>query len=134
MGRVPIAPGPRRGGRRSRRSMAAGSSRPAPVRPGPGRRLGLSIADIGMLGILGSVAATVACVVWGSYIDRRGAIWVMRIGGLLGFLSIVLYATAPSVAYLWLASIIVGVANASTDLGITAAISEQVPSGSAAPR
>lgn len=90
-------------------------------------RLGLSIADIGVLGILGSVAATVACVVWGSIIDRRGAIWIMRFGGFLGFLSIALYAAAPSVTYLWLAAIIAGVASASTDLGIAAVISEQVP-------
>lgn len=90
-------------------------------------RLGLSIADIGLLGILGSVAATVACLVCGSYIDRRGAIWIMRIGSFLGLLSIALYAVAPTVAFLWLASIVAGVANASTDLGITAVLSEQVP-------
>jgi MFS family permease len=90
-------------------------------------RLQLSIADIGVLGILGSIAATVACVVWGAFIDRRGAIWIMRIGTFLGLLSIVLYAVAPTVAFLWLASIVVGVANASTDMGISAVVSEQVP-------
>lgn len=90
-------------------------------------RLDLSIADIGVLGILASVAATVACLVWGSIIDRRGAISIMRVGSVLGLLSIVLYAVAPSVAVLWLASIVAGVATASIDLGITAAISEQVP-------
>lgn len=90
-------------------------------------RLHLSIADIGLLGILGSVAATVACLVWGSIIDRRGAIFIMRVGTFLGLVSIALYAVAPSVVFLWVASIIAGVANASTDLGITAVISEQVP-------
>jgi MFS family permease len=90
-------------------------------------RLGLSIADIGMLGILGSVAATVACFVWGTRIDGRGAIPVMRIGTFLGLLSIAIYTVAPSVAFLWVASIIAGVANASTDMGISTVISEQVP-------
>lgn len=90
-------------------------------------RLELSIAEIGLLGILGSVAATIACLVWGSIIDRRGAISIMRVGGFLGLMSIALYAVAPSVAFLWVASIIAGVASASTDLGITAVISEQVP-------
>jgi MFS family permease len=90
-------------------------------------RLGLTIADIGLLGILGSVAATVACLVWGSIIDRRGAIWILRIGGFLGFITLALYAAAPSIEFLFLASIIAGVANASTDLGISAVVSEQVP-------
>jgi len=90
-------------------------------------RLDLSIADIGLLGILGSVAATIACIVLASFIDRRGAIPIMRIGAFLGFVSIALYAAAPSVAFLWLASIIVGIANASMDLGISTVISEQVP-------
>jgi MFS family permease len=90
-------------------------------------RLGLSIADIGMLGILGSVAATVACFFWGTRIDRRGAIPVMRIGAFLGLVSIAIYTVAPSVAFLWLASVIAGVANASTDMGISTVVSEQVP-------
>jgi MFS family permease len=90
-------------------------------------RLGLSIADIGILGILASVAATGACLVWGTRIDRRGAIPVMRIGALLGLLSIAIYTVAPSVAFLWVASIIAGIANASTDMGISTVISEQVP-------
>jgi MFS family permease len=90
-------------------------------------RLGLTIADIGLLGILGSVAATIACLVWGSFIDRRGAISILRIGGFLGFSTLLLYAAAPSIEFLFLASIISGVANASTDLGISAVVTEQVP-------
>ena len=64
---------------------------------------------------------------WGSFIDRRGAIWILRIGGFLGVLVLVLYAAAPSIEFLFLASITAGVANASTDLGISAVVSEQVP-------
>lgn len=90
-------------------------------------RLGLTIADIGLLGILASVAATVACLVWASFIDRRGAIWILRIGGFLGFLTLALYAAAPSIEVLFVASVVAGVANASTDLGISAVVSEQVP-------
>jgi MFS family permease len=90
-------------------------------------RLGLSIADIGLLGILASVAATIACLVWGSFIDRRGAIWILRIGGFLGLSTLLLYATAPTVEYLYLAAVVAGIANASSDLGISAVVSEQVP-------
>ena len=90
-------------------------------------RLSLSVAEIGILGILGSVACTVACLVLGPRIDRRGAIPIMRIGAVLGLVSLTLYAVAPSVGFLWAASVIVGVANAATDLGLSNVIAEQVP-------
>jgi MFS family permease len=90
-------------------------------------RLSMSVAEIGILGILGSVSCTIACLVLGPRIDRRGAIPVMRIGAVLGLVSLLLYSIAPAVTYLWLASVIVGVANAATDMGIANVIAEQVP-------
>ncbi len=90
-------------------------------------RLTLSMAEIGVIGILGAVATTLSCVAWGSMADRRGSVSVMRIGAALGLVSILLYAVAPSVIFLWLAAVIVGVANAATDMGLASVISEQVP-------
>ena len=90
-------------------------------------RLSLSMAEIGIIGILGAVAATLSCLAWGSMADRRGSVSVMRIGSALGLVSIVLYAVAPSVIFLWIAAVIVGVANAATDMGLASVISEQVP-------
>ncbi len=90
-------------------------------------RLSLSLAEIGLIGILGAVAGTLSCLAWGSMADRRGSVSVMRIGSGLGLVSIVLYAIAPSVIFLWVAAVIVGVANAATDMGLASVISEQVP-------
>ena len=90
-------------------------------------RLSLSMAEIGLIGILGAVAATLSCLAWGSMADRRGSVPVMRIGSALGLVSIILYAVAPSVIFLWAAAVIVGVANAATDMGLASVISEQVP-------
>jgi MFS family permease len=85
------------------------------------------MADIGLIGILGAVAATLSCLTWGSMADRNGSVWVMRIGATLGLGSIVIYSVAPSVMYLWIAAIILGIANAATDMGLASVISEQVP-------
>jgi len=90
-------------------------------------RLSLSMAEIGLIGILGAVATTLSCLAWGSMADHRGSVSVMRIGSALGLVSIVLYAVAPSVIFLWMAAVIVGVANAATDMGLASVISEQVP-------
>ena len=49
----------------------------------------------------------------------------MRIGGVLGVLSLVAYAVAPDVRVLFVAAICGGIAGASIDVGISAVISEQ---------
>jgi MFS family permease len=90
-------------------------------------RLHMSVGEIGLLGILGSVSTMVACLVWGRFVDRRGSVFVMRIGTVLGFAFLIMYALAPSVTLLWVAAITIGVANASMDLGIASVIAEQVP-------
>lgn len=90
-------------------------------------RLQLSMAEIGLLGILGAVATTLSCVFWGSMADRRGSIPIMRIGSAMGLVSIVIYTFAPAVGFLMAASIIVGIANAATDMGLVSVIAEEVP-------
>jgi MFS family permease len=87
-------------------------------------RLSLSLTEIGTIGILASLATTISCLAWGSLADRRGAMPAMQIGSALGFLSLLLYAVAPSVLVLWLAAICVGLANAAIDLGISSVLSE----------
>ncbi len=90
-------------------------------------RLSLSMAEIGIIGILGAVATTLSCLAWGNMADRRGSVSVMRVGATLGVVSIILYAIAPAAMFLWAAAVIVGVANAATDMGLASVISEQVP-------
>ena len=82
---------PSAGSRPRRRSMAPASSRPVPLYAlVQVDRLSLSMAEIGIIGILGAVAATLSCLAWGSMADRRGSVPVMRIGSALGLVSIVL--------------------------------------------
>jgi MFS family permease len=45
----------------------------------------------------------------------------------LGVISVVAYAFAPAVGVLWIAAILVGVANASIDIGLPSVMSEQTP-------
>jgi MFS family permease len=90
-------------------------------------RLGLTLTDVGVIGILAALAATVASLIWGALADRRGAMTGMRIGSVLGVISLVAYAFAPAVGVLWIAAVLIGVANASIDIGLPSVMSEQVP-------
>ena len=85
----------------------------------------LSLADVGVIGILTAAATTLAFPLWGTVADRRGAIVGMRIGGLLGVLSVVLYAVAPDVRFLFAAAAMAGIASAAIDVGISSVVSEQ---------
>jgi MFS family permease len=95
-------------------------------------RLNLSLADVGVIGILTAVATTVAFPLWGLVADRFGAIAALRTGSAIGLLSLVGYAIAPSVVVLWFAAIAAGIASASIDVGIAAAVSDQTPLSSRA--
>ena len=64
---------------------------------------------------------------WGLVADRFGAVAALRTGSAIGLLSLVGYAVAPSVVVLWLAAIAAGIASASIDVGIAAAVSDQTP-------
>ena len=60
-------------------------------------RLNLSLADVGVIGILTAVATTVAFPLWGLVADRFGAVAALKTGSAIGLLSLVGYAVAPSV-------------------------------------
>jgi MFS family permease len=88
-------------------------------------RLGLSLGMVGVIGILSALATTVAFPIWGAVTDRHGGLVGMRIGGVLGVLSLVGYALAPDVSVLFVAAVLGGIAGASIDVGIGAVVSDQ---------
>ena len=90
-------------------------------------RLDLSLADVGVIGILTAGSTTIAFLVWGTVADRFGPLKAVRLGGLFGLSSLVAYAVAPNVAVLWLAAIASGVSSASIEIGIAAVVSDQTP-------
>ena len=87
-------------------------------------RLDLSLGDVGMVGVLAAVSTTLSFMVWGEVVDRRGSITALRLGSVLGLSSLVIYAFAPSVVFLWVAAVAGGAAGASIDVGWTAIVSE----------
>ena len=87
-------------------------------------RLGLSLAEIGLIGIFGAAATALSSIVWGVVGDRRGGVWVMRTGSLLGVCSMLAYVVAPSVGFLWVAAIAIGLGNAAIDIGLQAVMAE----------
>jgi MFS transporter, DHA1 family, staphyloferrin B biosynthesis exporter len=90
-------------------------------------RLDLSLADVGLIGILAAGSTTIAFPVWGAVADRRGGLVALRVGGAIGLSSLVAYAIAPNVAFLWFGAIAAGFASASIDVGIAAVVSDQTP-------
>jgi MFS family permease len=95
-------------------------------------RLNLSLAEVGVIGILAAVATTVAFPLWGLVADRFGALASLACGSSIGLLSLFAYALAPNVAVLWLGAIVAGIGSASIDVGIAAAVSDQTPLASRA--
>ena len=90
-------------------------------------RLNLSLADVGIIGVLAAGATTVAYPIWGLVADRFGAVAALAAGSAFGLISVLAYAVAPNVAVLWLASLASGAAGASIDVGIAAAVSDHTP-------
>ncbi len=90
-------------------------------------RLDLTMAQVGVIGILSAASTTVAFLVWGAVADRHGPLMALRIGGAIGLTSLVAYAFAPHVAVLWFAAVAAGTASASIDVGIAAVVSDQTP-------
>ncbi|HEX7346780.1 MAG TPA: MFS transporter, partial [Candidatus Limnocylindrales bacterium] len=90
-------------------------------------RLDLSLADVGVIGILTAASTTVAFPFWGAVADRFGPLAVLRFGGSIGLCALVAYALAPHVVILWFAALAAGTASASIDVGIAAVVSEQTP-------
>lgn len=90
-------------------------------------RLGLSLGDVGIVGIAGAVAMTLAFPVMGLLTDRFGGMWAMRVGTCLGLIGVLGYALAPGVAVLWGASAAFGAGSAALDTGVVAVLSAETP-------
>ncbi|HYH92486.1 MAG TPA: MFS transporter [Candidatus Saccharimonadales bacterium] len=88
-------------------------------------RLDLTLADVGVIGILAAVATTVSFLVWGAVADRFGALIALRIGSAVGLTALIAYALAPDVAVLWVAAVAAGAGTASIDVGIASVVSDQ---------
>ncbi len=95
-------------------------------------RLDLSLADVGIIGIITAGATTLCFLLWGAVADRRGPLVAMRVGSALGLVGLIAYALAPQVAVLWVAAIAAGAGSASIDVGIASAVSDHTPLASRA--
>jgi MFS family permease len=95
-------------------------------------RLNLSLAEVGIIGILTAAATTVSFLAWGIVSDRYGPLVAMRIGSALGLLALVAYALAPQVGILWIAAVAAGAGSASIDVGVAAVVSDHTPLASRA--
>jgi MFS family permease len=90
-------------------------------------RLDLSLADVGIIGILTAGATTLFFLLWGALADRRGPLVAMRLGSSLGLAALIAYALAPDVAVLWIAAVAAGAGSASIDVGIASVVSDHTP-------
>lgn len=90
-------------------------------------RLDLSLADVGVIGILTAMSTTVAFLIWGAVSDRLGSLVVLRLGTAVGLVGISLVVMAGDVRILWIAAIATGTANAAIDLGFAAVMTEHAP-------
>jgi sugar phosphate permease len=90
-------------------------------------RLHLSVADVGVVGVLTAIATTVTYPLWGAFADRRGGARTLALGSAVGTASVVAYAVAPSIAVLWIAAAAAGIASGAIDVGINAAVSAETP-------
>lgn len=90
-------------------------------------RLHLSLADVGMLAVLGGLATTASYVAWGALVDRYGFSLGLRAGAALGVASMACVAVAPGFAVMALASICGGLSGAAMDLGIQGAMAHHTP-------
>lgn len=90
-------------------------------------RLHLSVADVGLVGVLTAVANTLTYPLWGAFADRRGGSRTLALGSAIGVTSVLAYAFAPNVAVLWIGAVAGGIGSGAIDLGINAAVSTETP-------
>jgi nitrate/nitrite transporter NarK len=90
-------------------------------------RLHLSVADVGLVGVLTAVANTLTYPMWGAFADHRGGARTLAFGSAIGVVGVLAYAVAPNVAVLWMGAVASGVASGAIDLGINAAVSSETP-------
>ena len=88
-------------------------------------RLHLSLAEVGFIGVIGSIGTTVSYPIWGVIVDRWSSIAALRLGTLCGFLGLVGYAIASDVVMLLPAAALVGAAGACTDAAIISVLAEE---------
>ncbi len=96
-------------------------------------RLDLSLADVGIIGIITAAATTVSFLAWGIVADRYGAMVAMRLGSAMGLAALLACAVAPDVTWLWVAAVAAGAGSASIDVGIASVVSEHTSMSSRAP-
>jgi MFS family permease len=90
-------------------------------------RLDLSLADVGIIGVLTAAATTLSFLIWGAVADRWGPLVAMRLGSGLGLAALLAYALAPHVSVLWVSAVAAGAGSASIDVGIASAVSDHTP-------
>ena len=90
-------------------------------------RLGLSLTEVGVVGVLGAAATTLSYFAWGAAADRFGPLLLLRVGSVVGLAALVVVALTPTVLLLWPATIAAGVAGAAIDLGINTTLSDETP-------
>lgn len=88
-------------------------------------RLHLSMAEVGVIGVVGAIVTTATYPLWGVLVDRVGSLAALRLGTLLGLGAVVGYLIAPNVALLWVAAAAMGAAGAASDTAIVAILSEE---------
>ncbi len=66
-------------------------------------------------------------LIWGAVSDRVDVLAPMRFGSIIGLGGLFAYAVAPNVALVWLASIAIGTANSSIEIGVAGVISAETP-------
>ncbi|MBI3747545.1 MAG: MFS transporter [Chloroflexi bacterium] len=90
-------------------------------------RLDLSLADVGIIGVLTAAATTISFLIWGAVSDHVDVLAPMRFGSIIGLGGLIAYALAPGVAVLWLAAVAIGTANSSIEIGVAGVISAETP-------
>jgi nitrate/nitrite transporter NarK len=88
-------------------------------------RLDLTLAQVGLIGIVAAASTTIAFPIWGAVSDRVGPLVAIRIGAAIGLCSLVGYAVAHDVAVLWVAALAAGIASAAVDVAIAGVVSDQ---------
>jgi MFS family permease len=96
-------------------------------------RLALSLADVGLIGIVGAASTTLAFPIWGAATDRIGSLTVLRMGTALGLVAVAIYAGAPGIAPLLFAAAALGAGSAAIDTSFVALLSEKTSLDSRAP-
>ena len=92
-------------------------------------RLSLSVSDIALAGLLsyGSTAASIA--LWGRIAGSTGPLRIILIGAVLGTLSFVVLAWAPTLAVLIVATVLLGLSNAAVNASWPLLIADHAPEG-----